>query len=266
MAEPFHFDLEQRLDLPERFFGEKGAMALEIGGVRFTFDFAEMAKRDRNIRLADLRLELSTPERKTLDVNRDAVVDIQHLSPGEPVAVVVTETDDTKTMRKLSLELDGREVAVAEGERTLSQTVSFDEPGVHTIVTQGIDENGEVTLRRTRVLVSENIPPNAVITSPASGTRVKAGEPIEFTVETAAAFRREVREVSLYVKDDDLFVTGLDLVNSGTYDPIAKGEGPDIQRFTYTAEKPGMYMFQVGAVDDSGITGVSGHLMITVTE
>jgi hypothetical protein len=105
-----------------------------------------------------------------------------------------------------------------------------------------------------------------VISNPAPGSHVALGEEVEITAEAAAAFEREVKEVSLYVKEGDAIFTGQNLVLSENFAPVATAEGPGPHRFSFTPERPGTYMFQVGAVDDAGVTGVSGHVMIMVTE
>ncbi|HEX2257487.1 MAG TPA: tyrosinase family protein [Afifellaceae bacterium] len=271
LQEPFHLDIEQRIDLPPEYFAEKGEEALNVGGVRFTLDFVQILKereaRRRQIVPADLRLEVVPAERKMLAIEAMEADQVQHLSVGEPLSVVVNRTGDIgEAMRVLSLELDNRQVTAAEQSDTLSETIRFDEPGVHTITARGIGEDGEVTTRRIRVLVSENIPPNAVITSPEPGAHVRLGEEVDVAVEAAAAYQREVREVSLYVKEGDAIFTGLNLVLSEAYEPVATAEGPGPHRFSFTPERPGTYMFQAGVVDDRGITGVSGHAMIMVAE
>ncbi|NJM30917.1 MAG: hypothetical protein HC855_13190, partial [Rhizobiales bacterium] len=91
------------------------------------------------------------------------------------------------------------------------------------------------------------------------------GETITITAETAPAFRKEIREVTLHAKDDDMFRGGLDLVNAD-YPVVARSEGPGPHELKFTPKKPGHYMLQVGARDNDGNLGVSGHIMIMVTE
>jgi hypothetical protein len=275
LGEPFHFDMEQRIDLPEEFFDRQREKAVEVGGVRFTLDFAEILKsrgeEADDIELADLQLNLKPIGRRVLSVraagDRGAPPEFQHhLSVGEPLSVEITQEPGDTPIRVLSLELDGEEAVSAERAGTLSETVKFDTPGVHTIVARGINDEGEVMVRRTRVLVSETIPPNVVISNPAPGTHVALGEEVEITAEAAAAFEREVKEVSLYVKEGDVIFTGQNLVLSENFAPVETAEGPGPHSFSFTPERPGTYMFQVGAVDDAGVIGVSGHVMIMVTE
>jgi hypothetical protein len=263
--------MEQRIDLPDEFFDRE--KAVEVGGVRFTLDFAEILKsrgeEADDIELADLQLNLKPIGRQVLSVRAAGEAPPEfphHLSVGEPLSVEVTQEPGGTPTRVLSLEVDGKEAVSAERAGTLSETVKFDTPGVHTIVARGINEEGEVTVRRTRVLVSENIPPNVVISNPAPGAHVAPGEEVEITAEAAAAFEREVKEVSLYVKEGDVIFTGQNLVLSENFAPVATAEGPGPHSFSFTPERPGMYTFQVGAVDDAGVIGVSGHVMIMVTE
>lgn len=260
---PFHFDLEQRLDVPREFFDRREA--IDIGGVRFTVDFARVLEnRDRDARPETLFLQLEpTRERLAIDVQGSGP---KHLSVGEPLRVAAVREGGDAPVRMLSLELDGREVAAGERVDRLSETVSFDKPGVHTILTRSIDDDGRMTTRRTRVLVSESIPPNAIITKPASGTKTRVGEAVEIVVETAAAWKRTVRDVSLYVKEGDEVATGLNLIVSPNYAAVETLSGAGPHTFRFTPKAPGMYMFQIGVVDDKGVTGVSRHAMIMVTE
>ncbi|MDJ0826664.1 MAG: tyrosinase family protein [Rhodobacter sp.] len=270
LVEPFHYDLEQRLDLPAAFFGTRGEAAVEVGGVRFTLDILQALKnreaQDALVEIADLSIELS-PEGPGLPVEAAAPVPaVPHLSVGEPLNVRISRAGDGGALRALSLELDGEPVADVEGVEGLTETLSFDAPGVHAIVTRAIDENGEITERRTRVLVSENIPPNAVILSPVSGDVVKLGAPVDVSVEVAAAFARDITEVALYVKEGDVVATGFNLVESDGFPPVDSAEGPGPHTLSFTPERTGMHMLQIGAVDDNGIVGVSGHAMVMVAE
>lgn len=281
LVEPFHFDIEQHIDLPEAFFACND-QTMPIGGVRFSLDFATaLAKLDKPDRPAftgsqdftafplQPRLTTTTIARPQLRTSEKAATPLggQLLSPGEPLRINVGEASPAvaaKTLRKLMLEVDGVEIKAAGNSAGMSETISFDKPGVHTIVTRGIGEDGEVIQQRTRVLVSDNIPPNAMITSPQNGDNVKLGEAITVKVEVQPAFKRSVKEVALYVKEGDLITTGLNLVLSENYQAVARAEGPGPYEFRFQPQKPGMYMLQIGAVDDKGITGVSGHAMIHV--
>jgi hypothetical protein len=277
LAEPFYFDIEQRADLPPTYLADQfNHPTAEIGGVRFTFDFAQIAKAQKRqgveAESSDLRLQLIASSRKALDWQADASASAQHLSAqhlsvGEPFDVIASREGAPDTaLRSLSLEVDGRKLATAEGPNELSDSVSFDEPGVHTIVARAVLGNGETQERRTRILVSESIPPAALILKPASGSMFKVGETIRVVAAASAAYRREVAEMSLYVKEGDLIETGTNLVLSPNYDPVASFRGPGPHEFEFTPTHPGMYMLQLGAVDDQGTIGVSGHAMIMVHE
>jgi hypothetical protein len=270
LVEPFHYDIEQRVDLPRDFVRTRFEQRnLEVGGVRFTLDFAQALKhrepRVQGVAPGGLRLEVVAPRRELLTAESAAPAPVEHLSVGEPVQVSVRQEGQTE-LRALTLEIDGRQVAGAAGSAPLTDTVSFDEPGVHTFLARAVDENGDVVERRTRVLVSENIPPDVQILSPESGAMFAVGEAIRVVAEAAPAFRREVAEMSLYVKEGDLIETGLNLVRSPNYEPVATARGGGPHDFAFTPERPGMYMLQLGAVDDQGIVGVSGHVMIMVHE
>ena len=272
LAEPILYDLEQRIDLPAEYFTSPcERQALEVGGVRFTLDFARISKR-RALRAeaappAGLSLELVRPRLGTLSAEGGAPAPVQHLSVGEPVEVIARqEGAPGARLRSLSLEVDGREVARSDDSAELRDTVRFDAPGVYTLVTRGIAENGEIEERRTRVLVSETIPPNVRIVKPASGATFKVGETVRVVAEAAPAFQRQVAEVSLYVKEGDLVETGFDLVHSPSFPPVASAPGGGRHELTFTPDHPGMYMLQLGAVDDQGLVGVSGHAMIRVVE
>lgn len=266
---PYHFDIEQtiaggrlRPDDPQRL----------IGGVRMTVDLTAVGPGRKPAKLADGAIVLTPLERKMLPLRRVAtdrareslrdVVEIRHFAPGEPIGVEVRLPGELAQARNLVLDVDGKVEALAPSADA-RRVIRFDKPGVHFITVRPADDRAGVGGLRTRVLISENIPPNAIITSPDEGRHFAVGQDIVVTVETAAAFGRRVKSVSLYVKDDDLFVTGLDLVNSGNR-PVATGAGPGTQRFVFRPTKPGMYMFQVGAVDDRNVTGVSGHVMVMV--
>lgn len=268
LQEPFHYDIEQRIDLP-RDYPDGRKAEREAGGVRNTFDFAQILKnrdREKQVKITDLKLNLlikgSDPAREGAEPATGP-----HLSVGEPLIIDVRRVGDPgAALRLLSLEVDGAEVATAKRANLLQHTLQFDKPGVHSIVTRGIDENGEVTEQRSRILVSENIPPNVLILSPEQGVTFKLGQAVEVEVRASAAFQRKVETVSLYVKDDDTFVSGLNLVLSPNYKPVAAAKGPGPHKLRFTPKRPGHLMLQVGAVDDLGITGVSGHTMIMVTE
>jgi hypothetical protein len=272
LAEPFHYDIEQRVDLPEDFLTAPcERQAVEVGGVRFTFDFNQLLKerevRPRGVVPGDLRLELVARNQPALAAGATAPGSMQHLSVGEPVEVTVRREGSADVrLRSMSLEVAGREVANSDGSAEMRDTVSFDEPGVYTIATRAIDENGEVMERRIRVLVSEDIPPDVVILRPDSGAKFKLGDTIQVVATASPAFGRKVVEVSLYVKEGDLIETGLNLVRSPNFEPVASSKGAGPHEFAFKPERPGMYMLQVGAVDDQGIVGVSGHAMVMVTE
>lgn len=272
LAEPFQFDIEQRADLPVEYLADQfNHPTAEIGGVRFALDFAQMARAQKRQEgkeeLGELRLELIASSRKTLDWQGGAPASVQHLSVGEPLDMIARREGTSETaLRSLSLQVDGRTLATAEGSNELSDTVSFDDPGVHTIVARAILESGETRQHRTRILVSEDIPPAALILKPASGGMLKVGETIRVVAAASPAYLREVVEVSLYVKEGDLIETGTNLVHSPNYDPVESFRGAGPHEFEFTPERPGMYMLQLGAVDDKGVIGVSGHAMIMVHE
>ncbi|HEX4953023.1 MAG TPA: tyrosinase family protein [Thermoanaerobaculia bacterium] len=272
LVEPFHFDVEQRFFLPAEYFTTPcERQALEVGGVRFTLDFNRLRSRERLARVTgpgELRLHLVAPGRKLRAVQREAPAQVQHFSVGEPVEVIVQQegAPDVR-LRSLTLEVDGRVVARAgSGAAELRDEVRFDKPGVFNILTRAVDENGETVERRVRVLVSENIPPNAWILQPETHVHVRLGDTVRVVVEASPAFQREVAEVTLYAREGDRFETGLNLVRSPYAKRVASAEGPGPHEFAFTPDLPGMYMLQVGAVDDEGNVGVSGHVMVMVTQ
>lgn len=279
LAEPYYYDIEQRLHMQEETSPRPEERRDDaVGGVRFALDFErvmkERARKEDTVKPGGLRFELRAPSRQVL-IDRMQVQapkslqqwarSADHVSVGEPVEVVVQQKAEAR-LRSLSLEIDGREVARAERSNELRQTVNLDKPGVYTLSSRAITENGEVMEARTRVLVSDNIPPNALILSPESGTRFERGEPIQVTAVASPAYQREVAEVSLYVKEGDLIETGQNLVASRNFEPVETLRGPGPHEFSFTPERPGMYMLQVGAVDDEGNVGVSGHAMIMVVD
>jgi len=272
MREPFHFDIEQRAEVPVSYLAERfDHPTAEIGGVRFTLDFKGMAESQRTqkdgIRIGELDLQLVATSRKSLDWQETSLDSVQHLSVGEPFDVIANQKGNTDTaLRSLSLEIDGRRFAAAEDSTELRESVSFNEPGVHTIAVRAVLENGEIQQRRTRVLVSKEIPPNALILAPASGSMYKVGDTIQVKAAASPAFRRTATETALYVKEGDRIETGTNLVLSPNYEPVASFRGPGPHQFEFKPERPGMYMLQLGAVDDKGIVGVSGHAMIMVHE
>jgi len=269
LAEPFLFDIEQHIDLPRGFFENDELQALEVGGVRFTLDFAAAIKdrgkiKDR-LNNADLKLNLKPVERKMFTQKGVAAPETQHLSLGEPVELRATDEQGTST-RQLMLEVDGREVAVIKNADQLVKVLAFDEAGVHTIEARSIAADGQVVQKRTRVLVSKSIPPDALIVTPGRRATVKVGETVMIEVDTVAAFQRKVVGVTMHVKEDGLFATGLDLVRNENYPSVDSREGPGPHRFEFMPEKPGNYMVQFGVTDDADQIGESGHLMLMVTK
>ena len=63
-----------------------------------------------------------------------------------------------------------------------------------------------------------------------------------------------------------LSVAAAILKEMGEEEPVAAAKGPGPHKLRFTPKRPGHFMLQVGAVDDTGITGVSGHTMIMVTK
>ena len=185
-----------------------------------------------------------------------------HFAPGEPIPVTLLATDQDGGLEQVMLRLDGEmELRAAEG--TLRDAVRIEEPGVHTLEAVAIDRDGQRTTRQMRVLVSANIPPNVSIASPSNGATVPVGEPVEVAAEVQPAFARDIDRVALYVKEGDRISTGLNLVENEAYPAVDETqEAP--YRLTFRPEEPGMYMLQLGAVDDAGVTGVSRHVHIHV--
>jgi hypothetical protein len=185
-----------------------------------------------------------------------------HFAPGEPIPVTLLATDRDGGLEQVMLRLDGEmELRAAEG--TLRDAVRIEEPGVHTLEAVAIDRDGQRTTRQMRVLVSANIPPNVSIASPSNGATVSVGEPVEVAAEVQPAFARDIDRVALYVKEGDRISTGLNLVENEAYPAVDETqEAP--YRLTFRPEEPGMYMLQLGAVDDAGVTGVSRHVHIHV--
>ena len=273
LAEPFHFDIEQRFDLPAEYFTTPcERQALEVGGVRFTVDFNRLRSREglaKATGAGELRLNLVTLGWKRRAVQPEAAEQIQHFSVGEPVEVIVQqEGAPAAKLRSLTFEVDGRVMARASGgSAELRDEVRFDKPGVFNILTRAVDENGETVERRVRVLVSENIPPNVWILQPdANHVDVKLGNTVRVVVEASPAFRREVAEVTLFAREGDRFETGLNLVRSPHAKRVATAQGPGPHEFAFTPDRPGMFMLQVGAADDEGNVGVSGHVMLMVSQ
>ena len=269
LVEPFLFDIEQRLDLPEDYFGEDRMDLLTVGGVRFAVDFAAL---QRNLNSNEdngdpprLRVELRPEKYRGLPAaqEREESEIRQHYVVGEPVLLNV-ESTTRERLRELSVDVDGETVARVRRDNDLTESIRFEQPGVRFLQVRAVDAEGRQTVRRIRVLVSETIPPNAIIIRPESGERLATGEPIEIVVESAAAFEREVEKVALYVKEGDDVATGLNLIVSDNYQPVDEQGGAGPHTFRFTPKKPGMYMFQVGATDDRGSTGVSRHVMVHV--
>ncbi len=268
LAEPFLFDIEQVLDLPKEHFGARESKALEVGGVRFELDIGRLARQrpqaERKLQVADLELKFDLDRFRAFRSIDRLALDNLHLSPGEPLMVTAGNDDPAKPMLRMMLEIDGKQMATTEEER-LSEEIRFDRPGVHTITMRAVNADGELVQRRARVLVSENIPPVVAILAPEPGTKLKLGERITVLAETAPAYRREVAQVTLHAKDDRLFQGGMNLIESD-YPVVARSEGSGPHELTFSPEKAGMYMLQVGARDSAGNLGVSGHLMVEVTE
>ena len=266
LVEPFLFDIEQVLDLPREFFALGEEKILDVGGVRFEVDVAHALEGRRDDReqskLPDLELKLEIDRFRNFKSLSHLAQDSLHLSPGEPLNV--TAERPGARMLKMTLEVDNKEIALPDSDR-ISETLRFDKPGVHTIVLRGLNEQGEQVQRRARVLVSENIPPAVAILSPDAGMTAKVGETVTLIAETAPAFERKVAQTTLHVKDDGLFQGGLNLIE-GNYPVVDRTQGEGPHELSFTPEKPGMFMLQVGSVDDEGNLGVSGHVMIHVTE
>lgn len=270
LEEPFHFDIEQTLNAPMEFFGVKDRNAREVGGVRFTLDFAQILrnkeKKEEGIRLADFTIILQNDLiEKRADMSK-VIETSTHLSPREPVVLTVRNQPDNKLMRSLSVTVDGREM-LRDGNKSIEgEILSFRRPGLHRIVVEGISEEGESIRQEQRILVSENIPPSVVITVPSKMAMAKVGETVVITAAATAAFERSVKEMTFHVKEGSSLIGGLNLVRSETYPALERAEGDGPHQFKFVGEKPGMYMLQVGATDDKGIIGGSSHLMIQVVE
>lgn len=279
LEEPFLFDIEQVLDLPPEMFGKRDARLFEIGGVRWELDIARillgaddgkraerMAEfgldridRLRQLQPVELRLDLKAEQRSEMRSLDSQAEDVPHLSPGEPLQVVVEQTEGARAMRRMSLEVDGQERASTEGGR-LAETLTFDKPGVYTIATAGLAADGTVERRHVRVLVSENIPPLAAILSPEPMQNIPLGVTIAVVAEIAPAWQRKIDEVALLVMEGDRFGSPMEPVDVREFD------GRGTVELTFKPERSGHYMAQVSARDDLGNTGVSGSVMFMVTE
>jgi hypothetical protein len=267
LAEPFLFDLEQIIDPSTRLAAREDQKTRELGGVRFEIDLAQAQENRREGRESsktpEVQLVLESDRFRNYKSLAPLAQESLHLSPGEPLNVMVKTDASTARMLRMTLEVDD-ETRTFDTDR-MTETVKFEKPGVHSIVLNALDQNGERIQRRARVLVSEDIPPTVGLVSPEVALTARVGEAVTLIAETAPAFKRKVTEATLHVKDDDLFMGGMNLIQA-KYPEVDRSQGEGPHQLVFTPDKPGMFMLQVGAVDDAGNLGVSGHVMVHVTQ
>jgi Common central domain of tyrosinase/Bacterial Ig domain len=183
-------------------------------------------------------------------------------APGEPIDLALFADDQDSTAPQVVLRIDG-EQRLQEQERLLRDTVRFNKPGIHEIEVMAVDDQGKRMLRIYRILVAEDMPPNAVITSPKNGGNVLLGESVDIVANVNPAYGRKVTSVRLYAKSDGRIATGTNLPKSGNYKVLDEATAPPY-RLTFRPKKSGTYMLQIGATDDKGVIGVSRHLKLIV--
>lgn len=270
MAEPFLFDIEQVLGLPVGVFEARDETKMNVGGVRFELDLAQALDGDAN-ELADLAMNSIRKIRFEVSRLRDFKFDetlaekAKLLSPGEPIDLIIEDNFSEEQITGLMLFVDGKEVANVEEAKQLSRQLRFEKPGVHNILVRGRNANGDRVELHERVLVSEGIPPTVAAFAPNLGAMVKLGDTVTVLAETIPGFKRDIKDVTMHVKDDDQILSGLDLI-AGDYPIVDRSQGTGPHELTFTPAKPGMYMLQVGARDDEGNLGVSSHIMFMVSE
>ena len=256
LEEPFHFDIEQTLDLPEEFIGLRDKYGAEVGGVRFTLDFNRLQHRqesgDKPFSPANFDIQLRSDLAERLLKLTNTRPEVLHLSPGEPFTLTISQNEGGRDAQMLSV--------------NIGEALRFEEPGVHRVIVEERRDDGTTTRRERRVLVSENIPPQVVISEPGTAVQARVGEELQILANAIPAFGRDIKLVTLHTKEDTSFLTSFNLPRSEDSPAIATAEGQGPYKFTYIPETPGMHMLQLGALDDKGVLGTSEHIMIMVRE